>query len=133
MLSPKPIDRYGSPSHAHYARVVSSMQLGHLHKIDFFTYPVNGSGSDGHFHDYQGVTRVASYDGQVHFHRFYGITGPAIALPDGSHYHRFSGNVDDEPFSFEGGSYKTVLTIPRHMHFYSGVTGSGLGYEPSGW
>lgn len=133
MLSHKSIDRYRCPSHAHYARVRSSYQQGHWHTVDFFTYPVNGSGSDGHHHDFQGVTRMAAYDGQIHFHRFYGITGPAIALPDGSHYHQINGEVNDEPFLFEGGSYKTVLSIPRHTHLYSGATSSGLGYEPAGW
>lgn len=121
------------PAHAHYARVEASIELGHRHTVDFFTYPVNGTGADGHVHDYQGVTRVAAYDGQVHFHRLLGITGPAIALADGSHYHLIGGEVNDEPFRFEGGSYRTVLTIPRHTHDYAGATGPGLGQEPEGW
>ncbi|RKN84101.1 YmaF family protein [Paenibacillus ginsengarvi] len=121
------------PAHAHYVAIQSSVTLGHSHLVDFFTYPVNGTATDGHTHQYQGASRVASYEGQAHFHRISGETGPAIPLPDGSHYHSVDDRVNDEPFRFEGGSYRTVLTIPRHTHAYSGVTGPGIGYEPSGW
>ncbi|GAA3404701.1 YmaF family protein [Paenibacillus hodogayensis] len=128
-----PAGRTPRPAHAHYAAARSSTELGHWHWIYFFTYPVNGSAADGHVHDYQGTSRVADYKGVSHFHRFNGTTGPAIALADGTHYHLFSAELNDEPFQLEGGSYLTVLSIPRHTHSFSGPTGPGLGYEPPGW
>ncbi|MEF3301669.1 YmaF family protein [Paenibacillus sp. GYB003] len=132
----KPFDQacqIRGPSHAHYAAYRTSSVAGHSHIVDFFTYPVNGTATDGHTHDYQGVSRVANYGTQSHFHRIVGETGPAVPLPDGSHYHLVEGSLNDEPFQFEGGSYKTVLTIPRHPHSFSGPTGTGIGYEPPGW
>lgn len=129
----EPANPYRGPEHAHYASIPSSVSLGHRHLVDFFTYPVNGTATDGHIHDYQGTTRVAKYEGQIHFHRLYGITGPAIALPDGSHYHAIDEKTNDEPFEFLGNNYKTVLTIPRHTHAYRGYTSVGIGYEPPGW
>lgn len=133
MLPCKSIPVRVSPSHAHYARAASSVALDHWHWVDFFTYPINGDATDGHVHDYQGTSRVADYRGIPHFHRLLGVTGPAIALPDGSHYHRISDNLNDEPFQLEGGSYLTVQTIPRHVHAYSGTTSAPLGTEPEGW
>lgn len=112
---------------------MSSVALEHDHWIDLFTYPVNGTADDGHTHDYQGTSKAAAADGQLHFHRFYGVTGPAIPLPDGRHIHRIKQEMFDEPFQFEGGSYRTVLTIPRHIHSYAGSTGTGIGYEPDDW
>ncbi|PYI55000.1 YmaF family protein [Paenibacillus flagellatus] len=113
------------PAHAHYLQAVTSRELGHSHIVQLFTYPVNGSARDGHVHDFQGHTFLD----RDHFHRFYGKTGPALPLPDGSHYHDIRIEVDDEPFQFQGGSYKTVLTIPRHVHTFGGATGKPLGSD----
>ncbi|WP_238178205.1 YmaF family protein [Paenibacillus contaminans] len=125
----KNIECIEAPSHAHYALVRSSAALGHWHWIGFFTYPVNGGDTDSHIHDFQGVSRVADYQGISHFHRFTGETGQAIPLSGGGHYHMFDAATDNEPFQFKGGAYKTVLSIPRHIHAFTGATGSGLGYD----
>lgn len=125
----RPIDPRAQPSHAHMFQAYSSDNLGHRHIVAFFTYPVNGNAWDGHVHDYQGHTSTDA----GHFHRLIGVTGPAIPLPDGSHYHKVAGSVDDEPFLFEGGSYKTVLSIPRHTHAFHWYTGTGLGYDRRDW
>ncbi|MBP1155915.1 MULTISPECIES: YmaF family protein [unclassified Paenibacillus] len=117
------------PSHAHMFRNWSVPEMGHTHLIELFTYPVNGSATDRHVHTYQGHTAMAA----GHFHRFLSTTGPAIPLPDGSHYHVIDGVVDDEPFEFKGGFYVTVTRLKRHTHRFWGSTGSGLGYEPPDW
>lgn len=117
------------PSHAHLFRGWSVPQLGHAHFVEIFTYSVNGNAADRHVHTYQGHSSVSS----GHFHRFFGTTGPAIPLPNGSHYHDVDGALDDEPFEFKGGFYVTVTRIKRHTHGYKGFTGTGLGYEPPDW
>ncbi|MEK8130142.1 YmaF family protein [Paenibacillus filicis] len=118
----------GEPAmaHAHYMQTVTDVTLNHSHMMELYTYAVNGNSTDGHVHTFQGHTLMA--DG--HFHRFLGTTGPAVGLPNGEHYHRIVSQVEDEPFSFLGNLYKTVLTVPRHVHRYRGVTGRGIGYEP---
>ncbi|ALS21728.1 MULTISPECIES: YmaF family protein [Paenibacillus] len=115
------------PSHAHLFQGWSSLVLGHVHLVEFFTYPVNGSATDQHVHTYQGHTSVAV----GHFHRFIGRTGCAIPLPDGSHYHDIDAIVDEEPFEFKKGYYVTVSRIKPHTHEFKGFTGTGLGYEPA--
>lgn len=123
------LDWPSQPAHAHHCRIITLFNLGHRHVLNFFTYAVNGSGTDGHIHQFQGASSIA--DG--HFHRFLGASGPAIPLADGSHYHEISGTVKDEPFEFKRGSYKTILAIQRHIHSFSGASGTGIGYEPADW
>ncbi|SDC89121.1 YmaF family protein [Paenibacillus sp. UNCCL117] len=110
-------------AHAHYFQTITDVTLDHAHRMELFTYPVNGNSTDGHVHTFQGHTLMA--DG--HFHRYVGTTGPAVGLPNGEHYHRIVSRVDDEPFITQGNFYTTILTIPRHTHTYSGVTGRGIG------
>lgn len=117
------------PAHAHYFYGHLMVTSGHFHLVEFFAYPVNGSSSDDHFHTFQGHTYLTS----GHFHRILGRTGPPIELPDGSHIHPIDQETDDEPFDFQGNSYITITSIPRHVHRYKGNTGKGIGYEPSGW
>ncbi|WP_159884239.1 YmaF family protein [Paenibacillus puerhi] len=112
-------------AHAHFFSTVTGVTLEHAHPMNLFTYPVNGNSRDGHVHNFQGYTLVA--DG--HFHRFVGMTGPAVGLPNGEHYHRIISKVDDEPFLFQGNFYVTVLSIPRHVHSFNGVTSRGIGYD----
>jgi hypothetical protein len=116
-------------AHAHEFHGVTSVDLGHAHEIAFFTYPVNGTAEDGHKHRFQGVTERE--DG--HFHRFDAYTGPAIPTTNGNHVHAIYVAMNDEPFEFKGGYYRTVLDIQRHTHRVLGQTGSPLGYEPPNW
>jgi hypothetical protein len=122
-------ERPVKPPHAHYYGDETSVTQGHRHVVELFTYPVNGDGTDGHVHRYQGTTRMSAN----HFHRFDGYTGPAIALPNGSHYHMISDEVDSEPFQHRGRYFKTVVEIPRHVHSFSGPTGGPLGEPPKDW
>ncbi|WP_274363490.1 YmaF family protein [Paenibacillus thermotolerans] len=122
-------DRFPAPAHAHGFAALTSETMGHAHFLVLNTYPTNGSGTDGHVHRYQGITRTDA----GHFHRFFGSTRPAIPLPDGSHVHEISAEVDDEPFIFLGNYYETVQEIPRHTHAFFGRTGTPIGQEPSNW
>ncbi|MCZ8512275.1 YmaF family protein [Paenibacillus filicis] len=113
------------PSHAHHYHGMTSVTLNHRHIVDFYLYALNGSATDGHIHRYQGLTYIADR----HFHRLIGNSGPAIPLPDGSHYHLIDGLTDEEPFINRGNFYSTVLSIDRHTHRLVGPTGRGIGYE----
>lgn len=121
--------RFYGPAHAHNFTAQTSETMNHSHSISIFTYPVNGTGTDGHFHLFQGTTSVEN----GHFHRLAGGTGPAILLPNGSHVHAIYALTNDEPFEFKGGYYETVLTIERHTHTFIGRTGVPLGFEPPNW
>jgi hypothetical protein len=121
--------------HVHYFGVTSSSNLGHAHFLEFFTFPLNGSSTDRHFHHYTGVTKYAEKPIR-HFHRYQGITGTAIPLVNGSHYHEIFDRVNNEPFQLspvQGGGYKTILELPRHTHSFSGPTGVELGKPPPDW
>lgn len=117
------------PAHAHDFGTETNVVLRHLHRIQLFTYPANGTSTDGHTHRFQGVTDSSLH----HFHRLYGNTGPAIVLRDGSHVHAIESVTDEEPFRFMEGYYETVTDFPRHSHRYGGSTGVPLGYEPEDW
>ncbi|TVY10566.1 YmaF family protein [Paenibacillus cremeus] len=127
--SATPVQEVRKPAHAHAYHAVTSVTLEHSHVIELFVYPANGDAYDGHTHNYQGHTQMAA----GHFHRLIGTTGPAIALPDGSHVHEMYDMVKDEPFSFQGGYYSTEMLIQRHVHAFTGPTGKGIGYAPAGW
>lgn len=129
---PRP-DPVKHPSHAHYFRGITGYTLQHAHQLEFFTYPVNGNGYDGHVHDFQGFTQDSLKGDRRHFHRFLTRTGPAIALPDGSHYHQVETTVDDEPFIHRGNYYRTVFAIQRHVHVIRGPTSTPIGSVPYDW
>jgi len=123
-------DQHIAPSHAHHFASETSSALGHIHEIQGFTYPVNGTGGDGHRHRFQGITRAA--DG--HFHRFMGMTGPAIIRSGGkTHVHAIYFEVDEEPFEHRQGFYGTRTDIERHTHRFAGLTGLPIGFEPPLW
>ncbi|WP_248928517.1 YmaF family protein [Paenibacillus hamazuiensis] len=126
-------------AHVHYAKMLSSIERGHQHGIDFFVFPVTGSSYDGHVHFYRGFSELE----RGHAHRFYGYTGPAIPLPDGTHYHELSGQTylnytTPLPVQIGGETYiEGVQYNPQakdvHRHAYAGYTGRPVGYEPEGW
>ncbi|MRX70682.1 hypothetical protein GJU40_00675 [Bacillus lacus] len=116
--------------HTHGFAVPSTIEENHQHLVNGFTKPVNGSSYDRHTHFYNGLT---SFE-REHYHRYYGETGPAIPLADGSHYHGVSGRVyynytSPLPIVFGGVVYSNVER-PRHDHKYEGRTGSPLGFYP---
>lgn len=91
------------PAHVHEYRGVTSFNAGHDHRYAGITEPAP-SGVQ-HTHRYFTFTSV---DDQ-HQHEIRGVTGPAIPLPNGGHYHEFSGVT-------------TVNGMNPHRHNYSGRT-----------
>lgn len=97
------------------------------HMIHVHTYLTETDVADGHQHMVMGVSSPARVAGASHVHRlrsrtsFYAentghwhwvdiMTGPAVALPDGTHVHYFSGNTS---------------TDDGHCHAFNGATGLG--------
>ena len=81
---------------------------------------------DTHTHEFLGSTRFAEECEDRHNHRFAGVSGPAIYLPDNSHVHEYAANTDfyeDHYHEVEG---RTGPGIPvgegRHVHFAEDVT-----------
>lgn len=124
-----------APAHAHAYRARTSEAEGHIHLIEGFTQPANGSNTDCHVHFYSGIT---SFE-RGHYHRYYAITGPAIPRADGTHYHDIEGTTYL--------AYSTALPIryggvvyvgegrrrKTHRHTYKGMTREVVGNEPLGW
>jgi len=128
------IDWSKCPSHSHYFHAQTTESVNHSHIIDVFTFNVNGSNDDKHFHHYTGITRMANN----HYHRFYGKTGPPIPLDNGGHYHKVSGRVYfnyNEPIvvKYGGVVYDWDLGRDVHDHKYEGKTSDGIGYFPDDW
>ncbi|WP_100404309.1 YmaF family protein [Bacillus solitudinis] len=93
----------GQPVHTHQFKGVTSFDVGHNHYYAGTTEPAP-SGVQ-HTHKYFTFTTVDDR----HKHVIHGVTGPAVRLPDGGHYHEFSGET-----SVDG-------AIP-HRHRYIGKT-----------
>ncbi|MDM5330149.1 YmaF family protein [Neobacillus sp. CF12] len=106
------------PMHSHHLYITSwDGRPIHTHEFSGHT-----SFDDGHSHRYAGTTEPAqtgvqhthryftftSVDNR-HYHQIRGITGPAIPLPNGGHYHEFSGVT-------------TVDGMNPHRHMYGGRT-----------
>jgi hypothetical protein len=118
------------PHHAHRYVVKSMDSKGHHHFVDGITRVVNGNNIDRHVHMYRGVT---TFD-KNHYHRYYGKTGPAIPLPDGSHYHEIEERTFynyDEPIEIKfGGVIYGEHDRPKHDHWYKGRTIDIVGNDP---
>jgi hypothetical protein len=93
----------GRPIHNHQFKGVTSFDDGHCHRYAGTTEPAP-SGVP-HTHRYFTSTSVDDR----HRHQIRGITGLAIPLPNGGHYHEFSGVT-------------TVEGTRPHRHRYSGRT-----------
>ncbi|MTH51804.1 hypothetical protein GKZ89_00185 [Bacillus mangrovi] len=121
------------PSHSHVFLIETSTAEGHSHVMDGFTKPVNGNAFDRHTHFYSGIS---SYE-EKHYHRFYGQTGPAVPLPDGTHYHSMEGrtyfNYNQPPGTVTGGVQYAEGVVERHYHLFSGMTGNPVGIDQPGW
>ncbi|MFC0214089.1 YmaF family protein [Paenibacillus chartarius] len=128
------------PPHTHAFGAFTSVEEGHRHRLLGYVYAANGSAYDGHFHYFQGITEAAA----GHTHRYYDRTGPAIPLPDGSHYHTVSDVTYynyTKPVQAQG-TGGTPLTggvvyaeggRERHRHTFEAVTSRNLGDPPPGW
>ena len=79
-----------------------------------------------HTHEYEGSVKIAEKQEDPHNHRFAGVTGQAIPLPNGNHLHKLEGNTDFYENHFHMVIDKTGPAIPvgngRHVHFASGQT-----------
>jgi hypothetical protein len=118
------------PHHAHRFFAETTVSKNHYHIVEGFTRVVNGNSYDRHYHLYRGVT---SFENK-HYHRFFGKTGPAITLPDGSHYHlieeRTYYNYDEALKIKFGGVKYGDPDRPKHDHRFKGKTMESVGYEP---
>lgn len=90
---------------------------------------------DRHTHYYTGITSFEN----GHFHRYYGISGPAIPRSDGTHYHEIKETTYlayNQPIEIQ---YGGVVYDPRnngrktHRHEMKGRTREIVGNEPLGW
>ncbi|RAP75864.1 YmaF family protein [Paenibacillus montanisoli] len=91
-------------THIHSISGMTTVNDGHDHQYVNWTAPAPTGVP--HTHNYRTVTFVS----QGHTHTIQGTTGPAIALPNGGHYHVFEGVT-------------TVDGRNPHSHGYSGRTG----------
>jgi hypothetical protein len=119
------------PAHVHFFTTKTSEVLNHHHLLRLYTFSVNGTAYDGHVHQYQGITGIR----YGHYHNFYGTSGPAIPLPDGSHIHSLQGIVELNAYNTSRGgalihSAKMEGVIRElHQHTYSDYSTIGFGYE----
>ncbi|NEW06250.1 hypothetical protein GK047_09525 [Paenibacillus sp. SYP-B3998] len=119
------------PAHVHFFTTKTSETLHHYHLLRLYTFSVNGTAYDGHVHQYQGITGIK----YGHFHNYYGQTGPAIPLRDGSHIHILKGVVEPNAYntSRKGALVKSAekegLISELHQHTYFGYSTIGFGYE----
>lgn len=90
-------------NHSHYFKGYTSIEGGHYHTIEYVT-DAEATGPN-HTHNYVGFT---SSDNN-HNHEFFGRTGPAIFLEDGTHYHIVEGFTKDPE-------------LRMHQHYYKGAT-----------
>ncbi|TXK81890.1 YmaF family protein [Paenibacillus sp. N3.4] len=119
------------PAHVHFFTAITSDELGHHHLLRTYTFNVNGTAYDGHVHQYQGITSIR----YGHYHNYYGLSGPAIAKEDGTHYHVLEGTVELNLYNTSR-SNALVLSAQKgglikelHQHTYSGTSSLGFGYE----
>ncbi len=79
-----------------------------------------------HTHEYLGSTKIAEKKEDPHNHRFAGVTGEAIPLPNGNHFHELENKTDFYEDHFHLMCNKTGPAIPvgndRHVHFVKGAT-----------
>lgn len=75
-----------------------------------------------HVHEYSDSTEVAD----AHQHVMRGVTGPAIPLPNGSHYHVMRGLTSWQDLHYHCYCVNTSAAIPAtnglHIHVYEGQT-----------
>jgi len=79
-----------------------------------------------HDHEFEGSVKIAQANQDPHNHRFAGVTGEAIPIQNGSHFHMLSTNTDFYEDHFHMVVDRTGPAIQvgdgRHVHFASGQT-----------
>lgn len=96
----------------------------------------NGSHSiskQKHTHEYEGSVKIAERQEDPHNHRFAGVTGQAIPLSNGNHFHKLEDNTDFYEDHFHMVEAKTGPAIPvgngRHVHFVQSQTTVSEGHR----
>ncbi len=86
-----------------------------------------------HTHEYLGSVRIAEREEDPHNHRFAGVTGQAIHLRHGDHYHKLEDNTDFYEDHFHIIADRTGPAIcvgeDRHVHFVYGKTTRNDGHR----
>lgn len=121
-----------SEPHVHWVETRTGIALDHDHELDLFTFPAAGTNRDGHVHRFHGVTRLCRRCDR-HVHLVSGFTGPAIPLPDGSHYHEIKAKTGSAPILPYAGVYQLMDSIPSHVHSFTGRTSRETGLPPADW
>ncbi len=79
-----------------------------------------------HTHEYLGSVKIAEREEDPHNHRFAGVTGQAIKLKHGSHFHKLAGNTDffEDHFHIVADRTSPAIYVGdgRHVHFVEGHT-----------
>lgn len=120
------------PAHVHFFEIMTSETLQHDHLLRLYTFSMNGTAYDKHVHQYQGISGIK----YGHYHTYYGTTGPAIALLDGTHFHLLDGTVELNAYNtprkdaLERSAASEGLIRELHQHTYVGYSSAGFGYEP---
>ncbi|NOU72243.1 hypothetical protein GC098_12550 [Paenibacillus sp. LMG 31458] len=120
------------PAHVHFFEIITSEELNHHHLLRLYTFNVNGTAYDNHVHQYSGISGIR----YGHYHAYYGTTGPAIALQDGTHFHLLDGTVELNAYNTSRGGAlvksKQIegLIQELHRHSYAGYSSIGMSYEP---
>lgn len=85
----------------------------------------NNCKKQSHTHEYLGSVKIADKE-DPHNHRFAGVTGEAIPMPGGNHYHELENRTDYYEDHFHMMCNKTGPGIPvgndRHVHCVKGAT-----------
>lgn len=89
--------------------------------------------SQRHTHEYEGSVKIAEKPNDPHNHRFAGVTGQAIPIHNGRHFHKLEDNTDFYVDHFHIVADKTGPSIPvgngRHVHFVEGQTTVNDGHQ----
>jgi hypothetical protein len=88
----------------------------------FRQQPTGTMAAYAHVHEYSDNAEIA----EGHQHTMRGVTGPAVPLPDGSHYHLMRGLTSYQELHYHCFCVKTSPAIPvangLHVHMYRGET-----------
>lgn len=119
--------QYYSNFHSQQGKPVEHCcQDNHAHKPEHHQEQnSNYSEEQRHVHEFEGSTKLAEENDERHNHRFAGVTGQAILLTGGSHFHEIFSNTD----FFDHFHQIQVRTGPaievgngKHVHFVTGTT-----------
>ena len=91
-----------------------------------------GNQTQRHVHEIVGSVFIAEREKDPHAHRFAGVSGEAILLPNGNHVHKIRLRTDffDEHFhEICGVSSGAIKVGDRHVHFAKAATTCNDGHR----